>query len=237
MIKVLRTMALAVVLLCSTAVMNNASAQDVRYSWFEIGALGQDVQKMGSSFDPDLNQSVDINATDGGGVRFRGSVGTWKNFYVYFNFESTDPTVEAVITNLLGEFLTEDKFDLTSIRGGIGYKWSITFNTDLVAEVGMDSVDYDFGSFAGEDFDVEEKDVGAALGIRSMITDNLELRAHARYTNVGDVNLTGKYFDADVLYGAGLGYTVIRGLSITLDYEAGQIETFSIGFRLDLDED
>ena len=100
MIGILRTMAMAAVMLCTTAVMNCANAQDVRYSWFEFGALGQDIQKMGSSFDPDLNQSIDINATDGGGVRFRGSVGTWKNFYVYFNFESTDPTVEAVITNI-----------------------------------------------------------------------------------------------------------------------------------------
>ena len=234
---ILRTMALAAVLLCSTAVMNCANAQDVRYAWIEFGVLGQDIQKSASFFDLGLNQSVDIDASDGGGVRFRGSIGTWKNMYAFFNFETSDPTVEVVVTNNQGEFFDEDTFDLTSIRAGIGYKHSLTFKTDIIAEIGLDSVDYDFGSFAGENFDVDEEDVGAMLGIRSMLTDNLELRAHARYTNVGDVNLTEKFFDSDVLFGVGLGYTMIRGFSITLDYESGKIETFSIGFRLDLDED
>ena len=203
----------------------------------EFGVLGQDIQKSASFFDLGLNQSVDIDASDGGGVRFRGSIGTWKNFYAFFNFETSDPTVEVVVTNNQGEFFDEDTFDLTSIGGGIAYKPSLTFKTDIIAEIGLDSVDYDFGSFAGEDFDIDEQDVGATLGIRSMLTDNLELSAHARYTNVGDVHLTEKLFDSDVLFGVGLGYMMIRGLSITLDYETGKIETLSIGFRLDLDED
>ena len=104
---ILRTTALAVVLLCSTAVMNCANAQDVRYAWFELGVLGQDVQKSGSFFDLGLNQSVDIDASDGGGVRFRGSIGTWKNFYAFFNFETSDPTVEVVVTNNQGEFFAD----------------------------------------------------------------------------------------------------------------------------------
>ena len=77
---ILRTTALAVVLLCSTAVMNCANAKDVRYAWIEFGVIGQDIQKSGSFFDLDLNQSVDIESSDGGGVAFRGSIGTWKNF-------------------------------------------------------------------------------------------------------------------------------------------------------------
>ncbi|MCH7636271.1 MAG: outer membrane beta-barrel protein [Proteobacteria bacterium] len=237
MIATLRTTALAVVLLCSTVVMNSASAQDVRYAWFEFGVLGQDVQKTGSFFDLALNQSVDIDASDGAGTRFRGSIGPWRNYYTFFNFETADPKVEAVVTNTQGVFPAEDTFDLTSIRVGIGYKYSLNFKTDLIAEIAMDSVDYDFGSFAGEDFDISEKDVGGTLGVRYMLNDNFEIRAHARYTNVGDVNLTEKFFDSDILFGAGLGFTLIRGLSITLDYETGKIETVSIGFRLDLDED
>ena len=70
-----------------------------------------------------------------------------------------------------------------------------------------------------------------------MLNDEFEVRAHVRYTNVGDVDLTNKVFDSDVLYGVGLGYTLIRGLSVTVDFEAGEIETWSVGFRLDLDED
>jgi hypothetical protein len=235
--KLLRTIALVGAVLCASAFLNVADAQDVRYSWFEFGVLGQDVQKEGSQFDPGLNQSVNINALDGGGVRFRGSVGTWRNFYVFMNFESSDPDVEAVVTNSQGIFLAEDKFDLTSIRGGVGYKYSLNHRADIVAELGYDSVDFDFGSFAGEDFDVDGQDVGASVGVRWMVNDDIELRAHGRFTNVGDVNLTTQEFESDVLFGVGIGYMPIRGFSFTLDYETGQIETLSIGFRLDLDED
>jgi hypothetical protein len=156
---------------------------------------------------------------------------------LFANFESSDPDVEAVVTNTQGTFLAEDTFDLTSARGGIGYKYSLNHRTDIVAELGYDSVDFDFGSFAGEDFDVDGQDVGASLGIRWMLNDDWEFRAHGRFTNVGDVNLTTKEFDSDVLAGVGLSYMPIRGFSFTLDYEGGQIETFSIGFRLDLNED
>ena len=235
--KLLRTIALAGVLLCATAWLNVATAQDLRYSWFEFGLLGQDVQKAGSQFDLDLNQAVDIKASDGSGVRFRGSIGTWRNFYVFANFETSDPNVEAVVTNNQGMFPAEDKFDLTSLRGGIGYKYSLNYRTDIVAELGFDSVDFDFGSFAGEDFDVDGNDIGASLGVRWMLNDDWEFHAHGRFTNVGDVNLTTKEFDSDVLAGVGLSYMPIRGFSLTLDYEGGQIETFSLGFRLDLDED
>jgi len=236
--RLLRSIALAGVLLFATALQNVASAQDLRYSWFEFGVLGQDVQKTGTQFDLGLNQTVDINASDGRGVRFKGSIGTWRNFYLFMNFETSDPSVVAVVTNTQGTFPpVEDKFDLTSLRAGVGYKYSLNHRADIVAELGYDSVDFDFGSFAGEDFDADGSDVGALLGIRWMLNDDFELRAHGRFTNVGDVNLTTKEFDSDVLFGVGLGYMPIRGFSFTLDYEGGQIETFSIGFRLDLDED
>lgn len=237
MIKVSRTLSAAVLLLGFTAVPNGAHGQEVRYSWFDFGFMGQDVSRSATSFDPILNQSVDIVATDGTGIRFRGSVGTWYNIYAFFDFGTVDPTVTGVVTNDQGEFPAADEFDLTTVRGGLGYKYSLTFKTDIIVELAYDSIEFDFGSFAGEDFDVDEQDLGGLLGIRSMVNDELEIRAHARYTNVGDVDLTNKVFDSDVLYGIGLGYELIRGLSVTVDYETGEIETWSVGFRLDLDED
>jgi hypothetical protein len=40
-----------------------------------------------------------------------------------------------------------------------------------------------------------------------------------------------------VVYGAGFGWQIVRGLSIVGDYESGQFTSWSLGFRLDLDED
>ena len=101
----------------------------------------------------------------------------------------------------------------------------------------LDSTDFDFGSFAGEDFDTDDQDVGFTVGIRSMFSDQIELRAHARHTGVGDVDLNTGILDSDTLVGVGFGYELIRGLSITGDVESGEFSSWNIGFRLDLDED
>ncbi len=223
-----------------TAVTTTAVAQDVRYSWLEISYMLQDISASGSQPAPDAadpSQIVEVNAQDGDGIVFRGSVGTWKNLYLFVDYASTDIDVEAVVINNQGQFPAEDEFDFTAVRGGLGFKLSVGFSTDIYAEVSYDSVDLDFGSFAGENFDTDNQDIGGAIGIRAMLTDNFELRARSRFTNSAEVDLSTGVFDSGVLFGAGLGWQIIRGLSIVADYETGDFNYLSIGFRLDMDED
>lgn len=223
----------SVLMLISSA----ALAQDVRYSWFEISFVGQDVGRAGSFADVQLGQSVEISAKDGAGVKFRGSLGTWRNLFAFVDFNSSDVDVSATITNTQGQFAAADEFDFTAIRGGVGLRWPLTPRTDVYGAVSFDATDLDFGSFAGETFDADDKGTGAALGVRSMLRDNFELRAQARYSSVGDVDLTTGQFDADTLFGIGFGYELVRGLSITGDYESGEFSSWNIGFRLDFSED
>ena len=223
-----------------TFASNSAQAQgDIRYSWFEISFVGQDVDKTGSRTDPILMQTVDVAASDGSGIMFRGSVGTWHNLYAFIDFSSSDIDVAAVVTNPGGTFLGEDEFDFTTIRGGVGYRFPLRVGTDLYGELSYDNVDLDFGSFAGENFDTDDSDVGVALGIRHLWNDKIEIRARVRYTGVGNVDLNAPFesaFDTDTLFGLGFGFELVRGLSITGDYEAGEFTKWSFGFRLDLDE-
>ena len=212
-------------------------AQDVRYSWFEISFVQQDIGKNGSFTDSLIGQTVDVSATDGNGIKFRGSVGTWKNLFAFMDYGSSDIKVAALVSNAQGQFPAEDEFDFTTVRGGVGLKWSLTPKTDIYGALSYDSTDFDFGSFAGENFDTDDQDVGATLGIRSMFSDEFELRAHARHTGVGDVDLNTGLLDSDTLFGVGFGYELVRGLSITGDYESGEFSNWNIGFRLDLDED
>jgi hypothetical protein len=214
-----------------------AQAEEVRYSWFEVSFVVQDVGKDGSMTDISIGQTVDVEAKDGSGIKFRASVGTWHNLFAFVDFNSSDIDVNAQVSNSQGQFAAVDEFDFTSIRGGIGIKWSLTHKTDIYGAVSYDSTDLDFGSFAGENFDTGDKDIGATIGIRSIFGDNLELRAHARYTGVGDVDLNTGILDTDTLFGVGFGYELIRGLSIIGDFESGQFSSWNIGFRLDLDED
>jgi hypothetical protein len=223
-------------ILLSAALSGPAVAQQVRYSWMDISFMGQDVDKMGTQT-PIPGQTVDVHGKDGNGVRFRGSVGTWHNLYLFMDYASSDIDVDVVVTNTGGAFPAVDEFDMTDIRGGIGLKWPVGFSTDVFAEVTYDSLDMDFGSFAGEDFDTGNKDVGGALGVRSMITDDLELRGYARYSSHADIELTTAVYDTGTIFGVGFGWQLVKGLSVVGDYESGEFARWSIGFRLDLDED
>jgi hypothetical protein len=215
-----------------------ASAQEIRYSFLDMSFKAQEIDRVGSQM-PVAGQTVDYDATDGNGIRFRGSLGTWRNMYLFIDYGSTDIDLTAFVVSPLiplGQSAV-DEFDMTTVRGGFGLKYSIGTVTDLYGEITYDSTDLDFGSFALENFDTGEKDVGGALGVRRMMNDDVEIRAHARYTNVGDVNLNTLNFDADVLYGVGFGWQIVRGFSIVGDYESGEFSNWSFGFRLDLDED
>ena len=215
-----------------------ATAQEIRYSWLDMSFMAQDVERMGTqqvlTIPP---QTVDVNASDGDGIRFRGSIGTWHNLYLFVDYGSTDIDVAALVSTTVDQRPAQDEFDYTTIRGGIGLRIPLGFKTDIYGEVSYDSLDLDFGSFAGENFDTDDQDVGGAIGIRAMLNDDLELRAYGRYTSVGDVDLNTAMFGEDTLFGAGFGWQIIRGMSIVADYEAGEFSSWSVGFRLDLDED
>jgi hypothetical protein len=217
---------------------NLAMAQDVRYSWIDLSFMAQDVGRAGS-LTPLPGQTVDIAVTDGSGVRFRGSVGTWKNLYLMIDYGSTDIDLTGQVTNTNTGFEQDfaDEFDYTSIRGGIGLKFSILYETDIYGELTYDSLDFDFGSFAGENFDMNRKEPGGTIGVRTIFGKVFEANLHARYSALGDADLTTGVFDEDILYGVGFAWELIRGLSIVGDYEAGEFSSWSVGFRLDLDED
>ena len=215
-----------------------ADAQDLRYSWLDMSFMAQDVGRSGS-LSPLPGQVVDISTTDGTGVRFRGSVGTWKNFYLMVDYGATDIDLTGVVSNSNTGFVQEieDQFDYTAVRGGLGLRFPLRYDTDIFGEVTYDSLDFDFGSFAGEDFDMGRKEIGGTVGVRTMFGDHVQAYLHARYTAVGDADLTTGIFDTDTLIGVGVAWELIRGLSLVGDYESGEFSSLSIGFRLDLSED
>jgi hypothetical protein len=233
-------MSLAVLVLAVDS--DSAMGQELRYSWLDMSFMGQDVSRVGSLPTPGVpDQIVDIAVTDGAGVRFRGSIGTWKNFYVMFDYGSTDIDVTGTVTNpgVPNPEPFKDEFDYTTIRGGIGFRLPVPIfdTTDIYGELTYDSLDFDFGSFAGEDFDMGRKEPGGSIGLKTMLGDHFQLGIHGRYSALGDADLTTGIFDADTLVGVGFAWELIRGLYIVGDYEAGEFSNWSVGFRLDLDED
>lgn len=227
-----------IVFLMVVGMASQAHAQEVRYSWVDMSYMFQDVGRDGS-LTPLPGQTVDIATSDGAGVRFRGSIVAWKNLYLMVDYGSTDIDLTGTVTNSNTGFVEEfaDEFDFTAIRGGIGLKFPILDATDLFGELTYDSLNFDFGSFAGENFDMERQDLGAAVGVRTMFGRNLQLEARARYSDIGKIDLTAGTLDPDTLFGVGFAWQIIRGLSIAGDYESGELSSWSLGFRIDLDED
>jgi hypothetical protein len=215
-----------------------ANAQEIRYSWMDMSYMAQDVSRSGTLPSPGVpNQFVDINVTDGAGIRFRGSLGTWYGFYLMVDYASTDIDLTGTVRNPNVSQGFSDEFDYTAVRGGIGLKFSIFDNTDLYGELTYDSLDFDFGSFARENFDMGRQEPGGTLGVRTLFGDNFQVGLYGRYTAVGDADLTTGVFDTDTLFGVGFAWQIIRGLSLVADYESGEFSNWSVGFRLDLDED
>ena len=176
--RILGAVALSALLLFFCA--GPAAAQEVRYSWLDISFMGQDIDSSGVQV-PLPGQSVEVAGSDGDGIRFRGSLGTWKNLYLFMSYASADIDVDVVITNAQGVFDTSDEFDFTAIRGGLGWKYSIFYKTDIFAEVSYDSTDFDFGSFAGENFDADAQEIGGALGFHTLFGDHFQLTVKGRY--------------------------------------------------------
>jgi hypothetical protein len=233
-----RTVLYACAILLSLGLAGTAGAQEVRYSWLDLTFTNQDVGGLkGTQQTPVIDQSVDVIAQDGGGVRFRGSYALGDSFYFFGDYGSTDIKVDAIVTNPQGSFPASDEFDLTTIRGGFGYHHGVGFSTDIYAEISYDSVDYDFGSFAGENFDTDAKDAGVALGIRHMLNDSWEVRANGRYSSQAVVDLNTLEFDSGAFFGVGFSWEIVRGLALVGDYETGDVDSWAIGFRLDMDED
>ena len=227
----------ACTVLFAALLSGTAGAQELRYSWLDLSFTAQDIDRQGIQQTPVPGQTTEVDAKDGDGVRFRGSFGTWYNLYVFGEYTSSDIDVDALVRNDQGEFPASDEFDLTTIRGGVGWRYPVRFATDIYLELTYDSIDYDFGSFAGENFDVDDQDLGAALGIRHMLNDDIQVYAYGRYSNHADVDLENLVFDTGQFYGVGVVWEIVRGLAIVGDFESGEITSWAVGFRLDLDED
>ena len=225
-------------LLVLVGVTGTASAQEIRYSWLDMSFMAQDVGRAGT-LTPLPGQIVDVDVNDGQGIRFRGSLGIWHGLYLMVDYGSTDIDLTGTVTNTNTGVALDfaDEFDYTTIRGGVGLKYTIFDNTDIFGELTYDSLDFDFGSFAGENFDMDRQEVGGTLGVRTLFGDNFQLSVHGRYSGVGDADLTTGFFDTDTLFGVGFAWQVMRGLALVGDFESGEFSSWSVGFRLDLDED
>jgi hypothetical protein len=180
---------------------------------------------------PVPGQTVTVTTENGDGISIGGSLAIGNRFYFGGAFQSSIIDVAAVIRNPLGTTTATDTFDLIHDHIGFGYKVEAAENLDFVFEVSSDSTEYDFGSFAGENFDVKDKGVGAGVGFRWNPSPRFELFANAHYSEVGKVTLSTRQFDSDTSTRVGMMWYFFEDLGMGVDYLAAQVDTVSISMR------
>ena len=84
----------------------------------------------------------------------------------------------------LGEDVSGVDIDLDYASAGVGYRYGLTQNTDFFGEVTYEyvNIDVELDSISGED----DNGYGITAGIRSMLSEQFELRGAIRYIDIED---------------------------------------------------
>ena len=214
---------------------SRAGAGDLSYTFVDFGALGVKSDATGQQ-SPAAGQTVTVAAGKGDGLTVAGSLALGQRFYLASSYDSTVVDVDAVIQSPLATASTSGNFDHVVTRVGFGYVQPIGRRLDLAFELGRDKVEYDFGSFAGENFDVEDSALAAQVGMRFKASDSLELFVGARGSEVGKVDLTNRRFESGTEVSAGLRFYFFEDLGLGVDYRSGDVDRLAVSMRFGFGE-
>ena len=143
---------------------------------------------------------------DGDGFGVAGSVAVGDSWYIFADYTTAE--LESVL-------------DLDLTTAGAGYHHAMSDKTDLFAELGFAKIDV---QFVGDD-----SGIAARVGVRSMVSESLELTASVGTLEFDDV-------DYGTEFGAGLWYTVSGNFAIGADARfADEVSRYGLGIRLFFD--
>jgi hypothetical protein len=208
----------------------SAAASDLSYTFIDFQAISNSTDATGSQ-SPVPTQLVEVNTEDGDGISIGGSIAIGEHFFFDGGYLTSIVDVTGVISNPFVSTEVTDNFDLVQSRFGFGYQRELRPNLDLVASLSYDSIEFDFGSFAGENFDMQEDGAGVRIGFRYNPRPDFEVYGHAHFSSVGKADLTLGEFDADTRVRFGLLWYFFEDLGLGFDYETGEVDTFSISMR------
>ena len=180
---------------------------------------------------PVPGQTVSVELGKGDGIAVAGALALGSRFYLHGSYRSSIIDVRGRVESPLAVADVTGQFDLVTTTLGMGYQRQLHETFDVVAELSLETADYDFGSFAGENFDTDDSGIGARVGFRWNPQRAIEIFGGARYTPHGKALISERTFDSDVVLGAGLRWYFYRELAVGIDYEAGDVETLTIGMR------
>lgn len=156
--RILETMKRTILASIFGALSLNAFAASPSYDFVKAGYVQADIEDAGD-FEPS-------------GFQIQGFKSLNENVYLTGRYGQ------------LGEDVSGVDIDLDYASAGVGYRYGLTQNTDFFGEVTYEYVnlDIELDSISGED----DNGYGITAGIRSMLSEQFELRGAIRYIDIED---------------------------------------------------
>jgi opacity protein-like surface antigen len=146
-------------------------------------------------------QSVDVEGDKLTGFGVSGTKLIGKDFFIAGSYSSLSDDVD-----LYGSKL---ELDFNTLSVGLGYRHAISNKTDLFGIVSYEDMEVK-ASFQGESDSESENGYSLQAGIRSLVTENIELSGSLSYVDITDGSETA--IDVSAIYhftnqfSAGIGY-------------------------------
>jgi hypothetical protein len=207
-----------------------AAASELSYTFLDFQRPEVSVDAQGVQT-PVPGQTVTINALDGDGIAVAGSLAVGQRFYAGGSYRSSIVDVTGVVSNPFVTINVADTFDLVQTNIFFGYILPVGDELDIVAELSYDSANYDFGSFAGENFDLDESGAGARVGVRWNPTQPVELYLFGRYSPVAKAALSEGAYEKGSSVSVGVRWYFFENLGAGVEYDSGDVDTTTISMR------
>lgn len=207
-----------------------ASASELSYTFLDFQRPDVSVDARGVQT-PVPGQTVQIDALDGDGIAVAGSLAVGQRFYAGGSYKSSIVDVTGVVSNPFVTINVADTFDLVQTNLVFGYIRPFGDELDLVAELSYDTANYDFGSFAGENFDIDDSGLGARIGVRWNPVLPVEVYLFGRYSPVAEAELSQRSYEAGTSFSAGVRWYFWENLGAGIEYDSGDVDTTTISMR------
>jgi len=153
----------------------------------------------------DLGGGLDV---DGDGYGLGGSFEIGESMFVFASYGTTNFDFDV---------------DVDQLQAGLGYHVGLTDNTDFVASLGYVAAEATAPGFES----VDDSGYGAAIGVRSNVTDLIELFGNVSYVDFGDDDDGG-----ETAVGAGIWFNFTDSFALGLGAASGDdVTSYGAGVR------
>lgn len=147
----------------------------------------------------------DIDGDDADGWTFDGSTLLGENFFLSGQYQTVSNSDDGV------------DVDFNWLSAGLGYRTAISASTDFYGLVTYENVEVE-ASYRGSSISDDENGYGLSVGVRSMVSGNIELDGRLGYIDIADESETSftvgarYYFNNNFSLGA--NYTTLDELDL-----------------------